>query len=548
MALRSGNWREPGKQFGALLKRYRQQTHDPETGGFLTQDRLAELADGGFSGAMIGHWETGRRLIRHEDRPTLRRLIEVLHTYGGLRTLVEANDLLETGLYSRLTTEEIGDINPDWLVAEAEPHVPRPVLESPVMVILSPRAIYEWFEAIFHWSKADEHARSSWAGMFIWSLAAITERMTAHGWFSFLSALILWLVATWLVAPILRWPLVTMATRLQASILFAVASVVIPLLVALVSDSDAPAGQVKETSQQKRTHFLLKVTGATVGHNTVAIILLFLVLGLFYIGYSPSLWVWRMAVLGPLLMAYVGARRIPADRYKMYAGTLQLHPADPLFLAVFLLVGIGVATLVYFGYDVLSNKAAGISLLIVSAGMALWQRQQQRPIPDPLLIFCIGIVAPFLILGLFLFVLPSEELAAMVRGASYVEIALALAYIISATTIWATVQLRNTPTITLPGAVGLLATLLILLALLRWDLFGGRMATLLVLGLWLIWGRKRWRTYLAVHASIGFLIMAIGLSLFLIVDGRVPVWANLAGYTLVSIGLIIWAYQEVESA
>jgi hypothetical protein len=255
-----------------------------------------------------------------------------------------------------------------------------------------------------------------------------------------------------------------------------------------------------------------------------------------------------MAVLGPLLMAYVGARRIPADRYKMYAGTLQLHPADPLFLAVFLLVGIGVATLVYFGYDVLSNKAAGISLLIVSAGMALWQRQQQRPIPDPLLIFCIGIVAPFLILGLFLFVLPSEELAAMVRGASYVEIALALAYIISATTIWATVQLRNTPTITLPGAVGLLATLLILLALLRWDLFGGRMATLLVLGLWLIWGRKRWRTYLAVHASIGFLIMAIGLSLFLIVDGRVPVWANLAGYTLVSIGLIIWAYQEVESA
>lgn len=140
--------REPGEGFGGLLQYYRQRTHDPEQGGHLTQVRLADLADCGITGTMVGHWETGRRTIRHQDRLILCSLVRVLHQYGGIATLSEANELLETGLYSQLVPEEIQEIDPDWLKAQREDISPT-LPHSPIIVILSPKTFYEWLDSIF---------------------------------------------------------------------------------------------------------------------------------------------------------------------------------------------------------------------------------------------------------------------------------------------------------------------------------------------------------------------------------------------------------------
>lgn len=60
----------------------------------------------------------------------------------------------------------------------------------------------------------------------------------------------------------------------------------------------------------------------------------------------------------------------------MYNGQLKLHPADSLFLATFLLVGTGVGALVYFGHEILLDKALGLGILVFLAGLALWYRQR----------------------------------------------------------------------------------------------------------------------------------------------------------------------------
>jgi hypothetical protein len=178
------------------------------------------------------------------------------------------------------------------------------------------------------------------------------------------------------------------------------------------------------------------------------------------------------------------------------------------------------------------------------AAVALWYRQKQLPIPDFYLIFSVGALAPFLILCQFLLIFPSEDAKEIVSNTNLTGIALAFVYVISGTTIWVTLQLKNKPTTTLRGALGLLSTLLMLLALLRFDLFLGRIAILLVALLGLIWGRKQFRAHFWVHASVGFLIITFGLSFFLLAQGSLPIWVNLIGYTLFSIVLVIWAYQS----
>lgn len=539
--MNSINPRKPGEEFGAFLKYYRQRTLDPTKKGIcLTQARLAELADCGISGAMVGHWETGQRTIKHQDRTILCTLIKVLHQYGGIATLSEANELLEKGLYSRLAPEEIQEINPNWFTERAEPSS-FPLPQSPITVILSLKTVTEWLDGVFRWSEADNHARSSWAGMFIRCLSAVIDRITIDSWFNFLMAVILWIGASLLMIPILQWPLDNPVTRVRASILFAVAFVSVPSLIALLTVSDLPVDQLENTRQQKQTHFLLKLTGAVVGFSMMATLLFLLTLGIFYLEQSLSSYWWAFTLLAPLFMSYIGARRIPADRYKMY-GRLQLHPADPLFLAVFLLLGSGIGIFVYAGYEVLTNKVVGMSFLMILTGTALWYRQKRSPIPDFLLIFIVGTLTPLLVLFLFLYVSPSEETVEIVRSTTFSEQVLVFIYFISFTTAGVAVLLRNPPTIILPGALGLLLIVLSLCALLQLDLFWGRFATFLTVLLWAVWGKKRFRSYFWIHASVGFLLLALVSSLFLAARTNVPIWANLVSYTIVSTGLITWAY------
>jgi len=104
------------EKFGELLRNFRQRCKDadhPEHG--LSQDRFgqlvgAELGIDGYSGAAVSDWERGKSKIHADQRKVLISLIKVLHRQNGIRTLSEANQLLNTGNYRDLDVDEAQQI------------------------------------------------------------------------------------------------------------------------------------------------------------------------------------------------------------------------------------------------------------------------------------------------------------------------------------------------------------------------------------------------------------------------------------------------------
>jgi hypothetical protein len=98
--------------FGASLRRARRNAHDPERGGLLTQERLAELISvhterPGFPTApTVSNWERGAARPQGGDRGLLWALVAVLLQCGGLIDQCDADAFLTCGGYAPLGGEE----------------------------------------------------------------------------------------------------------------------------------------------------------------------------------------------------------------------------------------------------------------------------------------------------------------------------------------------------------------------------------------------------------------------------------------------------------
>ncbi|MCA9926853.1 MAG: hypothetical protein KC419_00195 [Anaerolineales bacterium] len=413
--------------------------------------------------------------------------------------------------------------------------------------LVSLKHVQESLDGIFRWSEADEHMRSGWAGMVIWSLTAVTDRLTPRSWFIFFVAVALWIATAWLITPVLQWPLDDPQVRLIAAGKFALASWLIPLFIALLTPADRQANFELTAKKQRFTLFLLKITGALVGFTVFAAVLFVPALVLHYLQFSTfPLWLWSILSLLPLAFSHISARRIPADRYKMFGSRPQLHAADKLFLVVFLFVGPALAAFVTIWYDLLADRLFGFILLLALVGVALWEQRKREPtlLSDPQLILAIGLLLPLLAFLLIFFVSDQTVFDSLPTLEQFWSIALAASYLIGPFILWIVLQIRNRPVLTLSGVFALLFVLLLLNGVLRIHLPVGRLLTLAVVGLWLLWGRKRFRQYLWVHSSMAIMLILVGLSLYLAVGTAVPLYANTLGFLIVTGLLIFWAYRS----
>lgn len=99
--------------FGDRLRMARRKARDPQGGGGLTQERLAERigergATPGFpTPGTVSNWECGRSQPGGHDRRTLCTIVEVLLEGGGLANAAEASALLASGGYAPLTEHEL---------------------------------------------------------------------------------------------------------------------------------------------------------------------------------------------------------------------------------------------------------------------------------------------------------------------------------------------------------------------------------------------------------------------------------------------------------
>lgn len=240
--------------------------------------------------------------------------------------------------------------------------------------IFSTETVLAYFRSFFRWSEAPDHMRSSWAGTAIWALKTVTERMTPQGWLAASLSLALWIMTAWAITPFYQWPLADDSARLLACVQFAVTAIAIPLVIALATRPDYDTLIIRETWRQRLTLHLLKVAGALVGFGIFAGLLLFLAMAVYHVTLSslPAPVWWLLAAV-PLLWSHITARRIPADRYKMYGHKPQMHAADKWFLVAFLLFGPLLATFIYAMYDWLAWRPMGIVLLLVIAFVA-WRK------------------------------------------------------------------------------------------------------------------------------------------------------------------------------
>jgi hypothetical protein len=229
-----------------------------------------------------------------------------------------------------------------------------------------------------NWHEAPDEARTSWAGMTIYSLQRLVNAQMVQRLQNVLASVTLWLATNWLLTPILSWPLADLDDRMWATACFALANLTIPPFVALGTQPDRFELFIPQTWRSWALLWFLKLAGAYVGFGGFAgltVSLAFLWRQLTAGGLNPA--VCGVLAVFPLLFSHIGARRIPYDRYRLY-GELRAHPADRLFLPIYIGFGPLIALFVFLAYPLLTNPLVGFASLVSLISLIWWEQRFTR--------------------------------------------------------------------------------------------------------------------------------------------------------------------------
>jgi len=106
--------------------------------------------------------------------------------------------------------------------------------------------------------------------------------------------------------------------------------------------------------------------------------------------------------------------------------------------------------------------------------------------------------------------------------------------------------LKNKPTLTLRGVFGAGIVVTLLYLVLESNFRLGGWLTLLITGLWFVWGRIRFRDHIWIHPSFSLMVFSICVSFVLALREITPVWLNLGGFSIVAICLVTWANRPLK--
>ncbi len=561
----------PGK-FEELLKKYRNSAINPDSGRPLSQAKLADLIAQRdnrfiFEPSVVSRWESGERLSNFKERDLQLALIYVLKTHAGangLKHVAEANQLLAALGARDLEEHEAAAIDPDWVQVEVELSIEPEIAGANTAEPVEEEQIHEapgqnlgrWFrevgEYFFHFSEADEHTCSTWAGLVIHALSHTTKQLENGLISRLIIAFTFWLATYFLLSPLWKFQLDDNPTRFYAMIYFAIGSLAIPIGIAWVTRQEVGRELETDTVKKWLTVFFLKYVGAITAFNILAV-------GYFLLPIIPfsffapldrinvSSWTWAILSLPPVIFSYVGAQRIPVDRYKMFGAVPQLHEADKMFGSVFTFFGPGVAYGIYTSYEGMKEPIFSWILLFSFLIIGVWQGQKNRDSFKRILITVLQVtlVLPMLVVGVFIIInlptgLPAVDFDITLQ--STVTYILFFSYFVLLVATYVVTLQRNLPDLNFAGLV---------------------IFTLLAVGIWLlfrfnpVWGAiafaapfviypliHRWlRPWFWVHPTFALSFALIFTSLALGLRDLIPVWLNLVGFWLIAAGLMWWAYQ-----
>ncbi|MDQ3249695.1 MAG: hypothetical protein M3Q45_10885 [Chloroflexota bacterium] len=404
-------------------------------------------------------------------------------------------------------------------------------------------AVQSWRADWFRLPPKGDH--QSWGDWLMDGLGILVRQLNARRLLQASVTLALWILTAWALTPIWQWPLADPDVRGLACLRYGLATVVIPLLVAWVTQ---PADAVLLTvtaSKQRQALGWLKVTGALIGFTTFAGLLLWLAIVWYYLAQQPlPAGIGVGLALAPLLFSHAAARRVPTDRLLMF-GEIRPHEADSLFLAVGALLGPTFATFVYVGYPVLADPILGVLLLLVVIAAAFWAQRPQtlNALTEMHFIFVLGFLLPLCALLLVAFFV--QPTFSLVSFDAALTLLLVVVYGLSETLLIATLLVKNKPIFRLTGAVGLLLVTLLANLFIRYAFWLGIGFLIVVALFWLIEGRRRYRNVLWVHGSFVWLQAVLLTSLYGLAQTSLPMLVHALSVAMAAGGLIIWAYRSV---
>lgn len=194
------------QSFGDLLRFFRGQTIDRHNGKPLSQEmfgfRVSEMSGLHITRNTVNNWENAKSYLdAGQDRPLLIAVVTTLFKYSGIRTIADANQLLEAGGFKMLNGKEAVSINPEWVShleqpdtkgidqsLSASPTFNQTLAASPSIAIKIENQ--EPIPVVIHAPKAIEHVNA-----FTQVSIAITNFL-ARMFFAILEAIPDWLTST----------------------------------------------------------------------------------------------------------------------------------------------------------------------------------------------------------------------------------------------------------------------------------------------------------------------------------------------------------------
>ncbi len=321
--------------FGRQLRIFRLQSIHPATGKPLSQQQIGELMQDElgtrYSGAAISDWELNKSTIHVNDRTLLISLLKILKQHGGIKSVADADALLESGNYRRLNGSEMGKIFSDQ---EIEHDKKNQLSASPLTEKgMPPNALHE-IQRLFD----DAGKGPSPAGLQV--TVSLIRKMTDQLSVLHVVKAMVWLwilaIAHLLLSPSLQWLFATEREFFQSMILYAAGAIVLPPMIGAVVNTRTNAFWVKQTSV---TPFVLRLfvhQGAYVGFHVGYFIVFLLTVMQNQLQIQSAAWVEFAKMLPPIAIGYAAAQLVPHNLWLAYG---RLHLKDGAVYFFFVLLG-----------------------------------------------------------------------------------------------------------------------------------------------------------------------------------------------------------------
>lgn len=515
--------------FGDLLRFYRERSVDRRARTRLSQDlfarRLSEQTGLLVTRNRVSNWETDKTPIAVDDRDILLKILILLHEYGGITSLDEANQLLEAGNYRALNSAEVQKVFPHEQLDPLVQHPPvqesnKEKMDSSVLgsVLLGTRREIQKILA-----DAKAGPQPSWPRMLVALTHAALDRWTIFDVLHGLAWICLWLLTGWLIAPSLHWPFGNQDDAVIGMAMYAGATILIPACIGLLTSR-----KNNEFWQQKPVPtwilYLYSYQGSGIGFHLGYFVVFLIALVSYHIHFRMTVGFELAIALFPLIVSYAGAHLIPDNLWRAYG---RLHLADGAIFFIFLILGPlwGYFFLNFYPYFLAPTVGLiviPLAALSLTALMA-WQKRRTGSTLIPAYWWS-------LIYGSILVLYEIKV------GENLYDV-IALAGLIIVLSVLAA---RGRINFTLTGMVAFIVGISLLLIALEFNIWIGRILAVPLIFIWWIWGKR----YLSFPISFWMVILVDGICIWAIKQGFLPeTYASIIAVIIASLA-ILWEWRR----